>query len=228
MPLPSQVYLLRDCALTWLSRSCASPVSRSCAHTRLSPGHVPLGSVLRDSNLQELCTSTLLYPGHRPLGLQITPPPPTSGSRAPLRLFRDYIPRSIPVTCATPASRSYTPTLLQGSRASLALGHTPSPLTPPYTHMHMCARAHFPRFQGHKLAWPPISGSHASSPTTPVKCFRAQGQVPLHTPSLAHRLHISVAQLWSKASPLLTPACWYVHPGCGVTWRKKAYLSPCS
>lgn len=114
------------------------------------------------------------------------------------------------------ASRSRAPplplghipsTLLQGSRASLALGHTPSPLTPPYTHMHMCARAHFPRFQGHKLAWPPISGSHASSPTTPVKCFRAQGQVPLHTPSLAHRLHISVAQLWSKASPLLTPAC---------------------
>ena len=43
------------------------------------------------------------------------------------------------------ASRSRAPplplghipsTLLQGSRASLALGHTPSPLTPPYTHMH--------------------------------------------------------------------------------------------
>ena len=140
MPLPSQVYLLRDCALTWLSRSCASPVSRSCAHTRLSPGHVPLGSVLRDSNLQELCTSTLLYPGHRPLGLQITPPPPTSGSRAPLRLSRDYIPRS-PVTCATPASRSYTlhpsprVTCLPGLGAHAIPSHAPL-----HTHAHVHKR----------------------------------------------------------------------------------------
>lgn len=43
-----------------------------------------------------------------PLGLQITPPPPTSGSRAPLCPSRDYIPCSIPVTRATPASRSCT------------------------------------------------------------------------------------------------------------------------
>lgn len=119
-------------------RSCASPVSRSCAHTPLSPGHIPLGSVLRDSNLQELCTSTLLYPGHRPLGLQITPPPPTSGSRAPLRLSRDYIPRSIPVTCATPASRSCTlhpslrVTCLPGLGAHAIPSHAPL-----HTHAHV-------------------------------------------------------------------------------------------
>ena len=108
MPPPNQVCLLRDCVLTWFSRSWASLVSRSCAPTLRSPGHIPLGSVLHDSNLQELCTSTLLYPSHRPLGLQITPPPPTSGSRAPLCPSRDYIPRSVPVTRATPAYRSCT------------------------------------------------------------------------------------------------------------------------
>ena len=205
---PNQVYSLGNCVLTWLSRSCASAVSRSCAPTPRSPGHVPLGSVLRDSNLQELCTSTLLYLSHRPIGLQFIPHP---------QLLGHVFPHAYLCVTFHVASRSHGPpllpghvpsTLLWGSRASLALGHMPSPLTPRYTHMQVCARARFPRLQSHKLAWPPISGSHASSPATPIKCFRAQGHVPLHTPSLADRLHMNVTQLWSKASPLLVPAYW--------------------
>lgn len=134
MAPPNQVYSLGDCVLTLLSRSCASAASRSCAPTPRSPGHVPLGSVFRDSNLQELCTSTLLYLSHRPIGLQFTPPPPTSGSRAPSRLSRSYTPRSIPVTWAAPASRSCT--LHPSLRVTClpGLGHMPSPHAPLLTH----------------------------------------------------------------------------------------------
>lgn len=181
-----------------------------------SLGHVHPHSDLRVTYPWGLCymipISRVVY-FHTPISESQAPWPPDSHSTSNFRVTcslcpsRDYIPRSVPVTRATPAYRSCTLHPSLRSRAPpLALGHMTSLSRP--LHTGTCALEQLPQLprvtsspglqsQGH-MPPPPqpllsVSGHKVKCPSTPHLWLTDSSSV--------------MAQLWSKASPLLIPAC---------------------